>query len=141
MSSKNYLPETGPRPHRPGPGVHSCHDQDLPNRRTGPPQLNNLKSFIMTSLTLLRQILVEKRLKQNILFYKLIIRQQEKNASADSEAISSLKTQLAALFPDQNKRKQAEIKGDSSPPPADQSTGTLPERNLPAADRSRMITL
>ena len=89
----------------------------------------------------MRQILVEKLLKQSILFYKLIIRQQEKNASADSEAISSLKTQLAALFPDQNKRTQAEIKGDSSPPPADQSTGTLPERNLPAADRSRMITL
>ena len=39
---------------------------------------------------------------------KLLIRQQEKNASADSETISSLKVQLAALFPDQNKHEQAE---------------------------------
>jgi len=39
---------------------------------------------------------------------KLLIRQREKNASADSETISSLKAQLAAVFPDQNKREQAE---------------------------------
>ena len=39
---------------------------------------------------------------------KLLIIRQEKNASADSETISSLKVQLAALFPDQNKREQAE---------------------------------
>ena len=30
-------------------------------------------------------------------------------------------------------------KGDSSPPLAEQSTGTQPDRNLPAADRSRMM--
>ena len=39
---------------------------------------------------------------------KLMIKQQEKNASTDTEAISCLKSQLATPFPDQTKREQAE---------------------------------
>lgn len=39
---------------------------------------------------------------------KLLIKQQEKNAGADTEAISSPKSQLAELFPDQTKGEQAE---------------------------------
>ena len=37
-----------------------------------------------------------------------MIRQQEKSVSADSKALTDLKETLATLFPDKNKREQAE---------------------------------
>ena len=37
-----------------------------------------------------------------------MIRQQEKNVCADTKALTDLKDSLATMFPDKNKRKQAE---------------------------------
>ena len=39
---------------------------------------------------------------------RLMTREQEKNVSADTKALTDLKDSLATMFPDKNKREQAE---------------------------------
>ena len=81
-----------------------------------------------------------------------MIRQQEKNVSADTKALTDLNETLAAMFPDRNKREQAErriqhatsrftLRGHKPKPAARHKQNTTDELALLKAKMNELSTL